>query len=49
MIEPELAVSFGASKTPVREALQELAAEGLVEVLPKKGYRIRDMDAADLL
>nr|WP_259895465.1 MULTISPECIES: GntR family transcriptional regulator [unclassified Kocuria] len=49
VIEPELAVSFGASKTPVREALQELAAEGLVEVLPKKGYRIRDMDAADLL
>lgn len=49
VIEPELAESFGASKTPVREALQELVAEGLVEVLPKKGYRIRDMDAADLL
>ena len=49
VIEPELAQRFGASKTPVREALQELVAEGLVEVLPKKGYRIRAMDAADLL
>lgn len=48
VIEPELAERFGASKTPVREALQLLAAEGLVEVLPKKGYRIRTMELTDL-
>lgn len=48
MIEPELAQRFGASKTPVREALQLLVAEGLVEVLPKKGYRIRGMELTDL-
>ena len=48
VIEPELAQSFGASKTPVREALQLLVAEGLVEVLPKKGYRIRGMELTDL-
>lgn len=48
VIEPELAEQFGASKTPVREALQLLAVEGLVEVLPKKGYRIRGMDVDDL-
>ena len=48
VIEPELAQRFGASKTPVREALQLLVAEGLVEVLPKKGYRIRGMELTDL-
>lgn len=48
VIEPELAQRFGASKTPVREALQLLVSEGLVEVLPKKGYRIRGMELTDL-
>ncbi|WP_420413680.1 GntR family transcriptional regulator [Roseibium sp.] len=35
--EPELAAEAGVSRTPVREAIQRLAREGLVEVVPKSG------------
>lgn len=35
--EPELAAEAGVSRTPVREAVQRLAREGLVEVVPKSG------------
>jgi len=33
----ELAKQMGSSETPVKNALQDLAAEGLVEVLPRRG------------
>lgn len=48
VIEADLAEEFGVSKTPVREVLQLLAAEGLVAVLPKKGYMVRTMDFGDV-
>lgn len=35
--EQELANRFGASRTPVREALRQLAAAGLVEIRPRRG------------
>jgi DNA-binding GntR family transcriptional regulator len=35
--ENTLAADLGLSKTPVREALQQLRLEGLVEVLPQRG------------
>ncbi|MEU5400392.1 GntR family transcriptional regulator [Streptomyces sp. NPDC005963] len=37
---PVLAERFGVSATPVREAMQRLAAEGTVEVVPNRGFRI---------
>ena len=42
--ENELAVRFGVSRTPVREALQRLAAEGYVTIRPKQGCFVTDID-----
>ena len=39
----EIAARYGVSKTPVRDALQRLALDDLVEVLPRKGYRVRNV------
>lgn len=35
--EKPLAQQFGASRTPIREALRELAARGLIELVPRHG------------
>src|SRR6478672_9099500 len=40
LTEGELAESVGVSRTPVREALLRLQAEGLVRLLPKRGALI---------
>ena len=38
--EQAMAERFGASRTPVREALRELAAAGLVTLEPRRGVRV---------
>lgn len=45
----ELAERFNVSKTPVRDSLNTLMHEGLVEVLPYKGYLISRVDIKILL
>ncbi|OMH25469.1 GntR family transcriptional regulator [Tersicoccus phoenicis] len=38
--ETELAASIGVSRTPVREALLLLVADGLIEMIPQRGARV---------
>jgi DNA-binding GntR family transcriptional regulator len=47
--ETALAEQFGVSRTPVREALQQLAAAGLVELRGRRGAIVSAPDAARLL
>lgn len=46
--EEELAQELGISRTPVREALLMLQAEGLVDAAPNRGATVRSHSADDL-
>ncbi|MBQ0825414.1 GntR family transcriptional regulator [Streptomyces tagetis] len=45
---PALGERFGVSATPVREAMQQLALEGAVEVVPNRGFRVVRRGAREL-
>jgi len=42
--ESRLVDQLGLGRTPVREALQRLATENLVEIMPRRGIRITDIN-----
>ena len=41
IVERDFAARFGASRTPVREALRQLESEDLVEHIPRKGVVVK--------
>ena len=47
--EKDLADSIGLGRTPVREAIQQLAMAGLLTVLPRRGIKVSDLDACSVL
>jgi DNA-binding GntR family transcriptional regulator len=46
--ERKLCETLGISRTPLREALKVLAAEGLVDILPNRGASISQMSEAEI-
>ncbi|WP_127145575.1 GntR family transcriptional regulator [Pelagibacterium montanilacus] len=45
--ENELAQRFGVSKSPIRDAMQKLEYEGLIEIEPRRGHRVKPISIAD--
>lgn len=48
LVERDLAERFAVSRIPLREAIQKLAAEGLVEQYKNRGAVVRTLTAADI-
>lgn len=48
LVETDVADTLGVSRTPVREALRRLEADGILESAPHRGFVVRDLleDAA---
>ena len=46
--EAELMQALGIGRTPIREALQRLALENLVVILPRRGTMVADLNLSDL-
>src|SRR5690606_31139082 len=47
--EVELAAALNVSRTPVREALNRLVIEGLITLVPNKGFYCRPFDAEQIM
>lgn len=48
LVESELAQQLGVSRAPLREAIQTLSAEGLVESIPYRGTVVRLLTRRDI-
>jgi len=46
--EAALTTELGISRTPFREALRTLAAEGLIEIRPSRGSRVRKLSTEEV-
>jgi DNA-binding GntR family transcriptional regulator len=48
LIELELSAQLGVSRAPLREAIQVLSREGLVETIPYRGAIVRNLSRRDI-
>jgi DNA-binding GntR family transcriptional regulator len=48
LLQDSLAAEFGVSKIPVREALVQLRAEGLVDLFAHRGFQVRPLSADEV-
>lgn len=48
LLEDAISAGFGVSRTPVREALAKLESEGLIEPIPRHGYRVLPITIDDI-
>ena len=48
LVELDLAAKMQSSRTPVREALQKIASEGLIYSIPRAGYIVGEISETDL-
>lgn len=46
--ETKMAAEFGISRTPMRDALQCLAQDGYIIIIPSRGFKIRQLNEADM-
>ena len=49
IVESQVAIEFGTSQAPVREALRELEAMRFVETQPHRGARVREVTTEELI
>lgn len=49
LVERNLCDEFEVSRTPVREVLRQLAADGIVTMWPSKGYSVRKMSVENVI
>lgn len=47
--EEQVSLAVGVSRTPVREAFQQLQAERLIDLLPRRGAMVRHVTATELV
>ncbi len=47
--EEQFAAELGVSRTPVREAMRRLAQDELVELLPRRGIRVKQLSRNDAI
>ena len=48
LLQDAIAAEFGVSKIPVREALVQLRAEGLVDVFAHRGFQVRPLSSTEV-
>ncbi|XWX03924.1 GntR family transcriptional regulator [Aggregatilineales bacterium SYSU G02658] len=48
LVETDLAAQLGISRAPLREALQQLSAEGLIETIAYHGSRVKELTRKDV-